>query len=308
MTVMTLTGENAFGLKAELDTLVATFVATHGDLALERIDGEEAEPDRISEALTSLPFLAERKMVLLRRPGANKQFAEQAEQLLTDVPETTDVIIVEPKLDKRSSYFKYLQKKTDFREHKALDILGLAPWLVQQAKVQRGNITPSDARYLAERVGPNQQLLVSELEKLLLHDKNITRQAIDLLTEPTPQSTVFQLLEAAFAGNAKRALQLYDEQRALKVDPLAIIAMLAWQLHILALIKTAGTRNGQAIASEAKLSPYVIQKSQSIARNLGLTELKKLVHDLLVIDRRLKRESIDADEALKNYLLMLATR
>jgi DNA polymerase-3 subunit delta len=164
----------------------------------------------------------------------------------------------------------------------------------------------ADAQYLAERVGLNQQLLANELEKLLLYDVQISRQTIDLLTEPAPQSTIFQLLEAAFAGNRRRAMELYREQRALKVEPPQIIAMLAWQLHVLALIKTAGQRSSDAIASEAKLSPYVVRKSQGIADNLTGSELKVLVQDLLEIDVRSKRSALDADEALQNYLLKLA--
>ena len=304
--IITLTGENAFGLQRELKQLVAAFVKEHGDMALERIDGEEAEFVRIQEGLASLPFLANKKMVVLRAPGANKRFVEEAEKLLSDIPETTDVIIVEPKLDKRLGYYKYLKKATDFREFSHLDANGLAKWLMDAAKDQKGSLSASDARYLVERVGANQQILASELEKLLLHDPNITRKSIDELTEATPQSTIFQLLEAAFAGNTKRMLQLYREQRALKVEPPQIIAMLAWQLHVLAVIKTAGDRTPSDIAKEAKLSPFVVQKSASIARKLSLTELKKLIADLLKIDTRSKRESIDPDEALQHYLLTLS--
>jgi DNA polymerase III delta subunit len=139
-----------------------------------------------------------------------------------------------------------------------------------------------------------------------LYDPKITRQTIDLLTEPTPQSTIFQLLEAAFAGNSRRAMQLYAEQRALKVEPSQIVAMLAWQLHVLAIIKTAGERGVDTIANEAKLNPFVVRKSQSIARNLSLARLKKLVSELLKIDVASKRTSIDPDEALQHYLLALA--
>ena len=262
---------------------------------------------RIQEALTSLPFLSNKKMVVLRSPSASKKFLEEAEKLLAEVPETTDVVIVEPKLDKRLSYYKYLKKSTDFQEFPQLDVNGLAQWLVSTAKEQRGSISPSDARYLVERVGTNQQMLSNELEKLLINDLKVSRQAIDVLTEPTPQSTIFQLLEAAFAGNDKRAMELYKEQRALKVEPPQIVAMLAWQLHVLAVIKTAGDRSPNDIAREARLSPFVVQKSAGIARKLSLAELKKLIVDLLKIDVRSKRESIDTDEALQHYLLSLAS-
>ena len=42
-------------------------------MALERLDGEEASYDRMHEAVQSLPFLAPRKLIVLRAPGANQQ-------------------------------------------------------------------------------------------------------------------------------------------------------------------------------------------------------------------------------------------
>jgi DNA polymerase III delta subunit len=148
--------------------------------------------------------------------------------------------------------------------------------------------------------------LANELEKLLLYDTAITRRTIETLTEAAPQSTIFQLLEAAFAGRPQRALQLYAEQRAQKVEPQQIIALLTWQLHILTIIKTAGDRSADQIAKEAKISPFVVGKSQTIARHLTLAQLKKLIQDLLTIDLKTKRTAIDADEALQHYLLTLA--
>ncbi|PIZ63049.1 DNA polymerase III subunit delta [Candidatus Saccharibacteria bacterium CG_4_10_14_0_2_um_filter_52_9] len=305
--IITLTGENSFGLQNELRRLTGAFLSEHGDLALERIDGQEASLEHISEALTGLPFLAAKKLVVLRVPGANKQFAEQAEQLLGNVADTTDVILVEPKLDKRLTYYKFLKKNTDFREFLELDQNGLARWLGETAKQQGGSINFGDARYLVERVGANQQLLANELEKLLLYSPAITRKSIDELTEAAPQSTIFQLLEAAFAGRSRRALDIYKEQRTLKVEPRQIVAMLAWQLHVLAVIKTAGDRALGEIAKEARINPFVVTKSQGIARSITLAELKKLIADLLKIDTDSKRTSIDIDEALQHYLLTISS-
>src|SRR5262245_3457600 len=114
--IVCLTGANSFLLQSELNRLVQEFTDEHSDLGLEKIDGEEAEYDRIREALESLPFLASKKMVVLRSPSSTKEFTENAEKLLKELPETTDLIIVEPKLDKRLSYYKLLKKITDFKE------------------------------------------------------------------------------------------------------------------------------------------------------------------------------------------------
>ncbi len=304
--ITTLTGSNSFGLKTELKLWIDEFIKEHGDMGLERLDGEEDEFDRIRESLESLPFLATKKMVVLRIPGNNKEFVEKAEILLTNMSETTDVIIVEPKLDKRSSYYKFLKNKTDFKEFNELDENSLAKWLIEQAKHKDGLISSNDARYLIERVGTNQQLLANEIIKLINYDKKITRQTIDLLTEPTPQTTVFELLDAAFAGKTKRALEIYEEQRALKIEPIQIIAMLSWQLHVLAIIKTAGSKSSADIAREANINPFVVRKSQNIADKLTLNELKKLITDVLELDVRMKSESIDADDSLRNLFIQIS--
>jgi DNA polymerase-3 subunit delta len=305
--IMVLTGENSFDLDKELHARTSEFVAQHGDLALERIDGQEADFEKIREAVTSLPFLASRKLVVLREPGANKQFVESIESLTDSVPETTDVIIVEAKPDKRTAYFKFLKQQKGYQEFPVLEGPEVAAWLVKEAKNRGGNLTSADARYLVERAGTDQQLLANELEKLLLHNPQINRESIEALTTASPGSTIFQLLEAAFAGNGRRTMQLYAEQRSLRVEPAQIIAMLSWQLHILAIIKTAGDRPSEQIAKEARLNPFVVRKSQAIARGLQLSELKRSIHSLLQIDMRSKRTSLDSDEALQNYLLELAT-
>jgi DNA polymerase-3 subunit delta len=304
--IVSLVGENSFGLQRELRARLAAFVAEHGDLALERVDGEEASIERITEVLTSLPFFAAKKLVVLRGASKNKQWLEQAEQLLGDIPESTDVIITESKLDKRLSYYKYLKSKTDFKAYDELDLGGLTNWLMASAKEQGGTLSGNDARYLVERIGLNQQLLANELEKLLIYDPKITRSTIAVLTDATPQSTIFELLESAFAGNTKKALQIYAEQRALKVEAPQIIAMLAWQLHILAVIKTSGERSADDIARDAKLSPFVVKKSQGIARRISLADLKQQIKTLLTIDLRSKRTNLDTDEALQHFLLTLA--
>ena len=296
--IITLTGSNGYLLKDELKRLVDLFVAEYSGMGLDRIDGEEAEYDRIREALESLPFLASKKLVVLRAPSANKEFVDKVEQLLGTLPETTDVILHEPKLDKRSSYYKYLKKNTEFMEFNEMDNYELAKWLTGQA-----DISLADAKYLVERVGANQQLLSNELVKLVTYNSKVSRNSIDLLTEPNPQSTIFELLDSAFAGNSKRMMKLYAEQRASKVEPQQIIALLVWQLHILAVLMTAGDKTDAQIAGEARINLYVVGKSRNISRGLTLTKLKSLIHDLADLDIRLKTTSIDSDDAVQNYLL-----
>lgn len=304
--IYTLSGANGFALKTELDALVAAFVKEHGDFAVERLDGEEATAAAMRASIESLPFLTPRKLVVLREPSKQKAFTEAISDIFGAISDATDLVIFEPRLDKRLSYYKILKKETDFRDFPELDANGLAGWAVSYAKEQGGTLSSADARLLVDRNGPNQQMLRNELDKLLAYDSAITRQSIEALTDRLPQSTVFELLDAAFAGKTKQAMQLYYEQRTLKVEPQAIIAMLAWQLHILVVVKAAGNKPSADVAKAAKLNPFVARKSQGLVRNVTLTRLKALVAELLDLDIRLKRSSIDADDAVQLYLLKLS--
>lgn len=306
--ITTLTGENDVLRQEALRQIMAEYVAEHTDIGLERLDGEEVDYARMHEAAQSLPFLASRKLVVLRSPSTNKEFAEHFEQFVADVPETNDVVLVEPKLDKRLSYYKQLKKMTDFQEFTALDDNGLIRYLVEYAKRQGGSISAGDARLLVDRVGVNQLVLQHEIDKLLAFDPKVARASIELLTERTPQSSIFELLDAAFAGDTRRAMQLYGEQRDLRVEPQQIMAMLVWQLHILAIAKAAGTRRTESVAKEAKLSPYTVRKSVELARRITAPRLKQLISELRGFDVRLKSEPMSADEVVRYYLLNLSKK
>lgn len=301
-----ISGENSFEIARFINETVTKFAAKNGDLAIERIDGEEAEYPRLQEALQGLPFLSSEKLVILRQPSKNKQYVEKYEILLADLPETNEIIIVEPKLDKRSGYYKYLKKQPNFIEYSILDANALSKWVTHEVQLAKGVISQADARILVDRVGLKQQFLAHEIDKLLLYDPHVTRESIEMLTEKNPQSTVFELLESAFAGNVPRTIGLYAEQRALKVEPPQIVALLTWQLHILALITAAGNKSADNIAADAKLSPYVVRKSMGIAQRLSFSKVKALMHELLQIDIKSKSEALDSDEVLQNYLLKVA--
>jgi DNA polymerase-3 subunit delta len=180
--ITTLTGENDALRQQALRQIVGQYVAEHTDIGLERLDGEDADYARMHEAAQSLPFLASRKLVVLRSPSASKEFTAHFEQFTGDVPETNDVVLVESKLDKRLAYYKQLKKLTDFREFTVLDAGGLARHLVDYARGQGGSLSAGDARTLVDRLGTNQLTLQHEVDKLLAYNSKISRDSIELLT------------------------------------------------------------------------------------------------------------------------------
>lgn len=301
-----LVGENWFGVRARLQELTAAFVSQHTDLAVEKIDADEATPERIQGAIEALPFLTTKKMVVVYHLSAHKDAAEQLEQLSIRADEITELIIVEAKLDKRSTYYKTLKKSKGFEEFNELDETGMQRWLSDHAKQKKAELSPADARYLIERVGLNQTALATELEKLTQYDPNITKQTIDLLTEQTPSSSIFNMVDAAFSGNLRSALKLYDEQRAQRVEPQAIHGMLVWQMNMVATCAAAGDRTVNEIAADTKLSPFVLGKSQTIARHMGRQKISEFLKLLRDVDYASKHQTYDYDQAIRYAITSLA--
>ena len=302
-----LTGTNSFLVRSEARKLTDSFVKEHGDLTLEKLDGAEASRDQIIGAVESLPFLADRKMVVVQDLSANQQASESLEQIIERTNDSTDFVIVESKLDKRGIYYKQLKKLSGFQEFNELDEARLADWLVEEAKGRKAVLNKKDAAYLVERVGTDQMRLSRELEKLRQYDPQIGRHSINKLTDENPSSTIFNLIDSAFSGNLAQALRIYDEQRRQKVEPQAIHGMLVWQMHNVAVTAAAPSgMNSAEIAKQSGISPFVAQKSQRIARQMGRRKIIDFMELLRDIDFRSKRETLDYDEALRYAIVTLA--
>lgn len=305
--MIVLTGDDSYQLKNELQKITSSFKKKHGDFNIEKLDASEKTKDQLLDAALGTSLFAENKLVIVRSAGENKDFLESAPTWVERVPAETQLVLIEPKLDKRAKYYKQLSKIAELREFKTSKNQNLRSWVMDFAKQCGGEISASDAVFLLNYAGENQLKLENEIQKLIAYEPKITKANIELLAVPSPSSTIFQLLDAAFSGQTKKALEIYEDQRAQKVEPFHIIGMIAWQLHILALIKTAKSRSDSEIAKQAKMSPFVVGKSRRMASGITLVELRKLVARVAELDARLKSESLDADEGVRLLILEMKT-
>ena len=302
-----LAGSNWYGIKSHSDELISEFVKKYGDISLEKIDAAETEFAEILSAVESLPFLVAKKMVVIKDLSANKTAAENLEQIINGAGEETELLIVEPAVDKRTSYYKQLKNLTTFHEYSELNEEDLAKWLVSEAKIRSAHLTMPDARFIVQRAGTDQLKLSHELDKLAQYDSKITKAAIEKLVDEVPASTVFNLIDSVFAGNLAKALKIYDDQRKLRVEPQAIHGLLVWQMHAVNLACTAppGVSSSE-LAKESGISPFVMQKSVRIAQQMGRQKVSDFMQLLRDIDFRAKRQTFDYDEALRFAIISLA--
>ena len=304
--ILAFVGDNGHAREQAAAEFIAGFTGVHGAMAVDKFAGEELELGALNDAISTVPFLSPRRLVIVRDISANKDLVEQLETIAEAVADTTDMVIVEGHVDGRSKYLTNLKKIAEVREFHHLEGDDLVGWIIEQAKLLGGSIARPTAQQLIDRVGTNQQLIANELAKLVLYQPEITQETIVELTAYTPQSSIFAMLDAAFAGNPAEALKLYSEQRTQGMEPQAILGMVTWQLHALTLVKAGGSMSANDIASRAKLSPFVVRKNQTNARRVSDQKLIQLLEQAIMTDKMIKSSRVNTDDAVQSLILSFA--
>lgn len=290
--IITLTGSNDFLIKQALDAVTQRFVAANGEHAVERINGETYEPRHLGELLQSASLFAPQRLIILRDAANNKQLWEALADWCDRVPQETTLAIVEPLLDKRTRTYKQLIKHSELKSFAELSERELVQWLQELAREANGKIDAATAAYLVQQVGVDQWQLWQEAQKLLAHNPDIQKAAIDQLVEPSPQASAFDLLDAVLRQK-QAIMQTLLARLATTEDPYKFLGLLIGQIHALAIIAHAGARSPDTIAKEASLHPFVVRKLQPLARSLSDQQLKKLIDAVARCDMQLKSTGVD---------------
>jgi DNA polymerase-3 subunit delta len=298
MTIV-LTGKNIFELQHKLNDIVDKFVNENGE-SIERFDGSEITSlDGLIDSVRSISFLEPKKLVIVREFSKSKELIDRINEILASKADSTELVFVDPLLDKRTAFYKLLKKNTELLEFKELDVFQLEKWVQKVANESGSSINASNAKYLIDRVGQNQLLLKSEIDKLAISGKEITKELIIEMTDETPQSKIFTMLDKLFSGDVNKAWELYLDQRAQGEEPQKILAMITWQLQQIAMACFVPERSKAQLIKDG-MTPYSASKSLALARNISKRTLSYLVSELSELDSQSKTNA-DIESAFAVY-------
>lgn len=308
MPVTTLTGKNAYQISSKLSKLRADFASVNGATNVLSLDGETCSYDDLSAAVFEQGLFSQKSLVLLSGVSSNKFLQEKLLDQLESIPEDAHLVIVDSKLDKRTAFFKALKKNTDLNDFPEADEYGLSSWVTEEFRAMGGEIKPADASVLVGRVGADQWALKNELDKLINHPQPVTRKTIEEVVDMSFRETIFSLLDLAFSKQTDKTIEAYRDLVANRIDPYYIMSMIAWQLHVMLGVAFAGNRSAEDIAKQAKLSPYVVRKSQAAARQTNKTELASVATRFVEVDYQTKTSaSTDVETLVEQLLIKIAS-
>ena len=288
------------------------------------LDGRVLNLDELVRATRSMPFLAERRLVVLTDPlGAMKssKARDKFKSILESVPPTTALVIqiskplVDPRA-RRKGQTHWLEKwagtqegKVFLREFSVPKGPQMANWIRGQAKERGGDFSHPAAALLGSFVGDDPRLAAQEIEKLLAYvnyQRPVDPDDVEYLVAYTGETSVFDMVDALGARNGSEAQRLLH--RLLEEDdPLRLFGMVVRQFRLLLLTRElldAGTRDTE-IATAIKSHPFVVRKLRGQVRNFSLPQLEVIYHKLLDIDQAIKTGKIDGDVALDTFVAAL---
>lgn len=237
-TVYCLYGEEDYRREQALKQLLDELLPKDArDLNLEQFRPGEAGTHSILGGARTLPFLASRRVVVIR--GIEEFSREQQEELLiylNDPCPTCCLVLTARRLDLRTRLAAILQKTGVLFRFDRLEADSLKDSLAAAAREQGVRLQPDAMDLLITLVGDDFRQLIYNIEKVALfvgERKEIVAQDVEALVGETRVRSIFQLTDAVSDRKLDPALRCLTSLLESGEEPLAIIGMLARQIRLL---------------------------------------------------------------------------
>ena len=288
-----LYGEEAY-LRTQYKNRLKNALADPSDtMNFSRFEGKGINPAEIISLAETLPFFAERRLILIEDSGFFKNKCDELADYLPNMPDTTCLLFLETEVDKRNRLYKAVQKYGRVTEFQLQDERTLMKWILGTLKKENKKITESTLQLFLERTGSDMENIHMELEKLLSYTigrEVITSEDVEEICTMQTTGQIFEMIRAIAEKKQRLALDLYYDLLALKEPPMRILFLIARQFNQLLLVKslTAKGMDRASVASKAQVAPFIAGRLMTQARSFTMQQLRNAVQDC-----------VDAEEAVK---------
>lgn len=276
-----LYGEEAF-LKNSYKNRLKEAIIGDDTMNFARFEGKGLDVDELIRLADTMPFFAERRLILVEDSGFFKSASDALVQYLPSMPDTTILLFVETEVDKRNRLYKKVKDMGYAAELNRQDSAQLARWAGGILTREQKKITKHTMELFLSMAGDDMENIRMELEKLISY--TLSREVItdeDVLAVCTVQVTnrIFEMVSAIVNRQPRKAMDLYEDLLTLKEPPMRILFLIARQFNQLLQVKelmAKGMDKG-TIASKLKMQPFVVGKTMPQARQFGREQILSYV-------------------------------
>lgn len=306
--VYLLCGEEAYLKKQYKDKLKRAMADPDDSMNFSAYEGKGINPKEVIDLAETLPFFADRRVILIENSGFFKNSCEELAEYMPQIPETTHFIFVEDEIDKRSKLYKAVKNAGKIVEFTSQTEELLTRWVLTRIKKEGKNITGSVMQLFLNKVGNDMGNIDRELEKLLCYcmEKEVI-EAADVEAVTTEQTTnkVFDMVNAIAEHNQRKALDLYYDLLTLKEPPMRIMYLISRQFQILLNIKDMSGKgfDNAAVAKNAGIPPFAVRRNLSQAKGFTMQQLKQAIRDGVDYEEAVKTGRMNDQMAVELFLM-----
>jgi DNA polymerase III delta subunit len=300
--MITIFGDNHYAIDLELTKIKGEFAEKYPSFNLQKIYSEQIDIEEIRLIFNNYSIFSEPQLILIYDLEIIPNFEKVINELSKLRDEEKEIVLILKNNKINSKQQKLLEKKSQTKVLKKLSDNEIIRWMKKLSEAYKLSLSDSEIRYIYQKIGNDQLQIATELEKLSLLNQKITKDVIDLLINSNLNNSVFELIDFAFKDKIK-AYQVYNNLRLQKIDPEQIIALITWQLHLIAIMKYSKEKSIKNIIEETKLNRFSLEKSLLLSKQITKNNLKTYIYQLKNAEIISKTESFDLDQFLKNFIL-----
>jgi len=314
--VYILFGEDDFSLREELEEIKKglgdeEFLPSNTTL----LDGQRLRPDELMAVCNSLPFLAQKRLVIVQ--GLLSRFERDSRGRSADgsslntepreedarwwalgehveaMPPSTVLVLLDGRLGRDNRLLRRLSPKATVKEFPSLRGGRLRNWIRVRVGEAGSSISPSATSLLVDPIGSNLWILSSEIEKLCLWagQRRIEERDVRQLVSHAREASVFAMVDAIVEGKMASAVQLLHQLLDEGAAAPYLLVMITRQFRLLLQAKELSPRGLSRTEIRNRLglsSEYAFRKTLEQAQHYSLGRLQLVYPKLLETDVSIK--------------------
>ena len=285
------------------------------------LDGRQVTPQQLRAACDTVPFLAEKRLVIVegllgrfeprskagrkkpsRQPDQPEEYQALAEGI-KQLPPFTELVLMDGRINDRNPLLRELMPRAKVKSFPLLKESQLRQWIERRIAAAAGTISPQALALMVRFVGNDLWTMANEVDKLVLFTggRRIEEADVRAVVSYAQEANVFAMVDAIMefrAGLAQELLQQLFKQGA---APAQLLVMLSRQVRIIFLVKEMRDRGKSRGEIQNKLgltSDFLLRKAWEQADKYSPSRLHQVYHKLLETDISIKTGKLDGELAL----------
>ena len=242
-------GEDVYLRQSYVRKLTESIVTELVDMNLNKIDGKNANAQKISDLVYQIPLMSDKRCVLIEDydvVSAGKEEQDALVNIFSDIPESTVIVMVfnSVEVDKKKSGWNTVVRSASkygaVIDCKYKTDAELTKYIGAWANKRGVVFDKSVAKHLIESAGRDLKKLQVEVDKLCAYKNDyVSKEDIDKLSAKTPEATQYMLPKAVLSLNISSSLNILSDLLDMRYDPIVIVSSLADSFIDIYRVKTA---------------------------------------------------------------------